>query len=101
MPPGDATGRAVTPAGIRLIHSRPANRTSVAMQTPMIDAYAVARSGVEALRRGDALKARELFERIFNTGQADASSCLGLAYACSRLNDKAATLVAVDRALAL
>jgi aspartyl/asparaginyl beta-hydroxylase (cupin superfamily) len=71
------------------------------MQTPMIDAYAVARSGVEALRRGDALKARELFERIFNTGQADASSCLGLAYACSRLNDKAATLVAVDRALTL
>jgi aspartyl/asparaginyl beta-hydroxylase (cupin superfamily) len=71
------------------------------MQTPVLDAYAIARSGVEALRRGDAHKAREFFELIVRTGQADASSCLGLAYACNRLNDKAATMAAVDRALML
>jgi aspartyl/asparaginyl beta-hydroxylase (cupin superfamily) len=71
------------------------------MQTSVFDAYALARAGVEALRRGDARKARELFELIVDAGQADASSCLGLAYACSRLNDRAGTLAAVDRALAL
>jgi len=71
------------------------------MQTPTFDAYALARSGMEALRRGDARKARDFFELIVNAGQADASSCLGLAYACQHLNDKAGTMMAVDRALAL
>jgi aspartate beta-hydroxylase len=71
------------------------------MPTPPIDARALAQSGVEALRRGDAGKARELFEQIVTAGKADASSCLGLAYACTRLDDSAAALAAVDKALAL
>jgi aspartyl/asparaginyl beta-hydroxylase (cupin superfamily) len=60
-----------------------------------------AQAGIEALRRGDAHKARESFERIVATGQADASAYLGLAYACAGLKDHPAALAAVDRALAL
>ena len=69
------------------------------MQT--IDTRALARSGVEALRRGDARAAREAFERVVAAGQADATSCLGLAHACRSLKDDAAALAAVDKALAL
>ena len=69
--------------------------------TSTIDARALARSGVEALRRGDARAARESFERIVAAGQADAASCLGLAHACRSLKDSVAALAAVDKALAL
>ena len=65
----------------------------------MSDSYAQA--GIEALRRGDARKARESFERIVAAGQADASAYLGLAHACAGLKDHPAALAAVDRALAL
>ena len=65
------------------------------------DARAHARSGLDALRKGDARKAREAFERIVAAGQADASAYLGLAYACAGLKDHPAALAAVDRALAL
>jgi len=57
--------------------------------------------GIEALRKGDVRKARESFERIVAAGQADASTYLGLAYACTGLKDHPAALAAVDRALAL
>ena len=57
--------------------------------------------GIEALRQGDARKARESFERIVAAGQADASAYLGLAYACAGLKDHPAARAAVDRALAL
>jgi len=57
--------------------------------------------GIEALREGDARKARESFEGIIAAGQADASAYLGLAYACAGLKDHPAARVAVDRALAL
>ncbi len=57
--------------------------------------------GIEALRKGDARKARESFEGIIAAGQADASAYLGLAYACAGLKDHPAARVAVDRALAL
>jgi aspartate beta-hydroxylase len=70
------------------------------MYTP-IDPRALAQTGVEALRRGDPRSARDSFERIVAAGQADASSCLGLAYACRILKDNAASLAAVDKALAL
>jgi len=60
-----------------------------------------AQAGIEALRRGDARKARESFERIVATGQADASAYLGLAHACASLKDHSAALTAVNRALAL
>ena len=57
--------------------------------------------GIEALRTGDARKARESFEGIIAAGQADASAYLGLAYACAGLKDHPAARAAVDRALAL
>jgi aspartyl/asparaginyl beta-hydroxylase (cupin superfamily) len=71
------------------------------LSMPPIDARVLAQSGVDALKRGDARTARESFERIVAAGQADASSYVGLAYACRRLNDNAAVLAAVDKALAL
>jgi aspartate beta-hydroxylase len=71
------------------------------MQTPPIDARALAQSGVQALRRGDPRKARESFERIVAAGQADASTCLALAHACRALEEHAAAHAAVDKALAL
>ena len=71
------------------------------MQASLSELRSLAQSGVEALRRGDARGARESFEKVVNAGQADASTCLGLAYACRSLKDGAATLAAVDRALAL
>src|SRR5260221_6736631 len=68
------------------------------MHLPSRDARA---HGIEALRQGDARKARESFERIVAAGEADASAYLGLAYACAGLKDHPAARVAVDRALAL
>ena len=46
-------------------------------------------------------KAREVFEGIVTTGQADTSSWLALAFACAQLGNNEATLVAVDRSLDL
>ncbi len=71
------------------------------MTAPPIDTLSLARSGVDALRRGDARAARESFERIIASGKADASAQLGLAYACRGLNDVRASRTAVDNALAL
>ena len=71
------------------------------MTAPPIDTLSLARSGVDALRRGDARAARESFERIIASGRADASAHLGLAYACRGLNDAPASRTAVDNALAL
>src|SRR6266853_2253915 len=68
------------------------------MHHPPSDARA---HGIEALRQGDARKARESFEGIIAAGQADASAYLGLAYACAGLKDHPAARAAVDRALAL
>ena len=72
-----------------------------AVHMPPIDARALAQSGIEALRRGDPRKARESFERIVAAGQADAATCLGLAYACRSLKEHSAAHAAVDKALAL
>jgi len=69
------------------------------MSTPPIDARALAASGMEALRRGDARAARDSFERIVGAGQADAASCLALAHACRLLEDGAGALAAIERAL--
>ncbi|HYQ93525.1 MAG TPA: aspartyl/asparaginyl beta-hydroxylase domain-containing protein, partial [Burkholderiales bacterium] len=71
------------------------------MHRPPSEARAHALSGIESLRKGDAHKARQSFERVVATGQADASAYLGLAYACAGLKDHSAALAAVDRALAL
>ena len=71
------------------------------MPMPPVDTRALAQSGAAALRRGDARTARESFERLIAAGPADASCYLALAYACRHLDDSAATLAAVDKALAL
>src|SRR5256886_10225566 len=68
------------------------------MQHSSSDARAL---GIEALRKGDARKARESFEHIVAVGEADASAYLGLAYACAGLKDHPAARAAVDRALTL
>jgi aspartate beta-hydroxylase len=65
------------------------------------DVRALARSGAEALRRGDAREARATFERLAASGLADAEGWLGLAQACQGVKDYAAALVAIDRALSL
>jgi aspartate beta-hydroxylase len=65
------------------------------------DARALAASAMQALRNGDAIDAKRLFEQIIALAAADASAFLGLAYACRRLNDSAATLKAIDQALRL
>ncbi len=71
------------------------------MSIPSVDARALAQSGADALRRGDARAARESFERIVAAGAADVSVCIGLNYACRRLDDRAAAMAAVDKALSL
>ena len=71
------------------------------MSVTQIDVRSLIQSGVQALRRGDAREARDAFEPIVASGQADASTCVGLAYACRALKDNVAALAAVDRALTL
>lgn len=71
------------------------------MHNARVDARALAQAGIEALRRGEAAKARELFEQIAAAGKADASTCLALAIACRNLEDPAAALAALDQALTL
>ena len=71
------------------------------MQMSRTDVRALAASGYDALRRGDAREARESFEQVVSQGQPDARALLALAHACGLLGDAAASLVAVDKALAL
>lgn len=71
------------------------------MQISPTQARTLAQSGMRALRNGDALGARQSFERISAAGLADASVLLGLAYASSALQDHAAAFAAVNAALAL
>jgi aspartyl/asparaginyl beta-hydroxylase (cupin superfamily) len=59
------------------------------------------RAGAEALSGGDFARARACFERAVAGGGAGATTFVGLAYACRGLDDPAATLAAVDRALGL
>jgi aspartate beta-hydroxylase len=71
------------------------------MASPPLDARALAQSGADALRRGDARTARASFERIVGAGSADAACYIGLAYACRDLNDAAGVDAALDKALEL
>ena len=61
----------------------------------------LAQAGAEALRAGDARKARALFEQVVATGRADASIWIGVALACRALGDDAAKFAALDRTLAI
>ena len=68
---------------------------------PPIDARAVVQQAIEALRQRDPATAAERFRQVIDAGVADASVWLGLALAQRGLDDKPASLVAIDRALAL
>jgi aspartate beta-hydroxylase len=61
----------------------------------------LAQQGVESLQRGNAAKARELFQQALSIDDKNISVWLGLAFANARLEDDQATLGAVDKALAL
>ena len=56
---------------------------------------------MDALRRGDAARARASFERAIAEGGGDAGLFVGLAYACRAQGDAAAALAAAERALAI
>ncbi len=66
----------------------------------MSNAIENATAGAEALRQGDALKARELLQRAADGGRADAAVMLGLARACQSLADEKGMAAALDRLLA-
>ena len=71
------------------------------MNAPLTDAPALARAAADALRRGDARAARDLFMQAARAGQADAPVFLGLGYACRALQDWSGVSASADRALAL
>ncbi|MEI9992410.1 MAG: aspartyl/asparaginyl beta-hydroxylase domain-containing protein [Rhizomicrobium sp.] len=71
------------------------------MLSSSTDPRALAMSATQALQRGDAAAARELFQRAVATGQPDASVLLGLALACRQLKARDETLAALDKVLAL
>lgn len=66
-----------------------------------INIRALAQQGLVMLRNGDARAAIESFEKIVAAGHADASICLGLAYACLSLGDNNGLSAALDKALAI
>lgn len=55
----------------------------------------------DALRRGEASQARELFTRAIAAGRGNAAALLGLANACRALRDEAGKIAAIDRLLAI
>jgi tetratricopeptide (TPR) repeat protein len=69
------------------------------MDNTRIDAQALTRAGIDALKRGDRRKARDAFAAIVAAGVDDATTCIGLGAACRGLGDVKAGLAAVDRAL--
>jgi aspartyl/asparaginyl beta-hydroxylase (cupin superfamily) len=67
----------------------------------MQDSATLRNDAVEALRRGDAPRARASFERAIAAGGNDAGLFVGLAYACRAQGDPVAALAAAERALAI
>ena len=67
----------------------------------MHDVTAMKNEAIDALRRGDAARARASFEGAIAGGGGDAGTFVGLAYACRALRDAGAMLAATDRALQL
>lgn len=68
--------------------------------TTMSNAAELATAGAEALRRGDAQKAREFLSQAVEGGRTDAPVMLGLAAACKALDDRPGQVAALDRLLA-
>ena len=71
------------------------------MQLSNEEAERLVREGVDALRHGRNRDARDRFERVAQTGRANAQIWLLLATACRAEQDPAAEEAAVDRLLAL
>ena len=71
------------------------------MNTPANDPRSLAQAGVEALRKGDAARARELLSGAVAGGAADVPVLLALAYACRALKDERGKIAVVDRVLAV
>jgi aspartyl/asparaginyl beta-hydroxylase (cupin superfamily) len=71
------------------------------MNTPANDPRSLAQAGVEALRKGDAARARELLSGAVAGGLADVPVLLALAYACRALKDERGKIAVVDRVLAV
>ncbi|TXS90686.1 aspartyl beta-hydroxylase [Parahaliea maris] len=57
--------------------------------------------GLAALRAGDGAGAEAAFRQVLSSGQADASTCLALAFACVNQGKAQDALAAVDQALML
>src|SRR5215471_6694765 len=57
--------------------------------------------GTDALRKGDAARARDHFVRCIQGDQANTAALLGLAHAALRLNDEATQIAAIDQLLRL
>jgi aspartyl/asparaginyl beta-hydroxylase (cupin superfamily) len=71
------------------------------MNTTSQQAAQLSQRAMSALRQGDANTARSLFQQATSASDRSAASWLGLAFANAQLGDSKATLVAVDKALAL
>lgn len=71
------------------------------MASPTIELRALARTGAEALGRGDARTACDCFEAIASAGAADAGVLIALAHAHRLLGNTTGALAAIDRALGL
>lgn len=71
------------------------------MSTEPSTRQALLRQGTAALQADNAAAAREVFGRLTGLEARSIDAWLGLAFACARLGDDAATLEAVDRALEL
>jgi len=69
------------------------------MQLNRTDAEALARASAAAFQSGRAAEARQGFDRLAATGQANAQIWLMLAYACRQLGDWAAAERAADEVL--
>jgi aspartyl/asparaginyl beta-hydroxylase (cupin superfamily) len=70
------------------------------MVTSGLDLNATALAGTQALQRGDAAKARALFEQIVAAGRGDEFVWVALATACRGLGDHEAQMEAAEKALA-
>lgn len=76
-------------------------RANLAMQFASTDTRALRQAAADALRAGDALRARDLYTQTIAAGEADTSAWLGLAFACRRLADAEGKLNAVNKILEL
>jgi aspartate beta-hydroxylase len=71
------------------------------VNNPNINIQQLSQTGYSALQAGNNSLAKDLFEQIIDTGKAEPSHWMGLAYAVSRLGENKAALDAVDKAIEL